>query len=576
MRRGPDDASSLADGHLSALVRGLLVLRHFSVAELSAYSGVEPQAVQRFLAGSDELVDRLAGPTSDRWQVRREVIARLRASASVAAPVAGREAVMPTPPGDTPRPAARGDRPDVDDPDGDTEDWFALALRLVDDIEEERAASVAEASSATREGPEHGLPDQPKMASRTRGLGAASMYLARCESTFWTRQHWHGQRQVAELARVRDLRRRIIAMNGDTAPSPADDVQPDVLRALQEWSEPLPRVIGALDVRVPSVLQTLNESDLAHWVTGDLGISSPWYQAAARAIALREVERHRWPDVLACLVAHCVQVLSLSACGPALASIAALAATLEVGDLALPLLSAVLLSDTPTTTWRSMPQAVSREDRRIVHMALGRLSQAPTLPSRMRCDVSFACELLLFRSGFDADAELLAPGAFLRSMVDGLPWLERAQSLSNGASATFDRNLVRAMFLAAREPAARAALSAALVTPVGLALVDRLHEGGAARRVDSADSHLLIPCEGVARSLVDYRQSGDFDGVVLSLLLPVPQSSDESIEMCVKLSQEGWSKAARGQPLGAFGEGLKRRAIPQHLSEKFGLGEVLP
>jgi hypothetical protein len=574
-----------------------LVLRHFTVVELSAYAGIDVQAVLDFLSDSVDLVDRPLGHSSDQWRVRREAIARLREST-----FEWEEAVTSVPAGDAPQlPAIPGVGNRVDDPDGDAEDWLALARGVVEDIEADIAAHVGHDPLTPKDAQKHALVDHTKSASQTRGLGAASMYLARCESTLWICQCRHTRQQSLHLTQVRKLRARIGALGADEASASARTVEATVQQSLQDWSESLPHVLFALEVRVPTILQTLREGDLACWVAGDLGISSPWFQAAARAIALREADRPRWPEVYAHLVAHCSQVLCLPSCGPALSSIGALAATLEAGELALPLLSALLMLDSASAAGS---EALPTDDRRVVYMALCRLAQAPTPQSRVRRDVAFACELLLSQSDGGKEFELLAPAALLRDMLDGYPWLDRALHPSAIASVTFDRNLVRAIFLAARDPEARASLSAALVTPAGLSLVNRLHDRGVAHRTDDANSHLLIPCDSIYQSMVNSRHAGDLmldmlrlprlhhprdsestaigrpastdERDVLRLPLPIPQDSEEFIQMSVVRSQEVWEEAKSGSSMGAFSEGVRTRSVPGYLLASIEAGEGVP
>ena len=540
MRMDTHDSPSMEDDHRGDLLWGLVVLRSFTVPELCAYARVDVSVAMRFLLACAAWVDPPASDHgSQRWRVRQEALAGLR-EAAAAAPAAGPGDAM-TPASVEPPSAPTGEDRDVprQEPDVDVDDCFVLAYKL-----------AHEASS-----------DEHR-------LGAASMYLARCESTLWSRQQWRVQRQRHELAQVRALRERIRALSGNE-PAPTDVEDGQLRAALQDWSEPLPPLLLALEFRVPTVLQALSDGDLAHWVTGDLGLASPWYQAAGRAVALAHAQADRWPEVQKRVISHCVAVLSLASCAAALPSIGMIASTFEAGGLSLPLLGGLLLADAGRGPVIDDVPALSAADRRIVYMALCRLSLAGAQPTRVHGDAAAACELLMLRDPSDC-FDLLAPGAMLRDMVDRRPWLDRALHPRTPASEIFDRNVALAIFVAAREPVARDALSTELATPDGLSLTHRLQARGAIRMGDDAHSQLLLPSESISAFLASCAPAADFEFDSLRLRLRLVEDSDENISMCMQLAKESWQRGMSSSRGGLFSQGVRTGELPWGLMGALG------
>lgn len=554
MRSAGDEPPDHSDGRRGALLQGVLALRVFTVHELAAYAGADGDVVLSFLADCGKWMEAPPSePSLGQWRVRPAFLTFVHQAASAIPPSDARNDKVTTVSPGSQRPVDISPCVDVD---SDVEGWFELAQRIIVDAEDDlRAANGDGVAAQTKPAQED---DVRSGAKRSPRLGAASMYLARCESLVWVRQHRYRVHQERWVVELRALRARLQILSAADASSSLESSS-SLQETVQDWSEPISEAFARAAVRIPAVLDTLSEDDVAHWIAGDLGLSSPWYAAASRAASLDAVANQRWPKTRARLIAHCSEVLRLPSSAMAFASIGALAAVTQADELSLPLLAGLLATEPLSGSMQSSACAISMEDRRIVYMALSRLAQMPVTAPRLHSDAALACELLASISTSEAHYELVGPGALLRNMVEGLPWLDRALTPTGPVSATFDRNLVKAIFLAARNPKARSILSITLATPDGLELVARFSDGGVARCIDNAVSHLLIPSSAITASLMLSMLPQERDLQVLEMPLPVAEDSEASIAMCVDRSLEGWRQARGGGQLGTFSEGLKRK-----------------
>ena len=556
MRAKTGDGPSSEIGQSLALSRGLLRLRVFTLSELSAHAGVDQKEALRFLRERGDWVQRI---DDDRWKVVREAISAIQASipeespnatsgdtmirAASAAPSSGRESASE---------AQRQDDSDFDP--------YVLAARLVNEAESQLQEDAIQSGPAVVDDADGILSDRGQ--GRIRNLAAAGTYLKSCEATYWSQVRWQVRVQDEQLASIRSLRQRIDNMS-NPSPMPEDDAGGMLREVLQDWSRPLSVALSSTEARAPAVLQTLSDEEVSHWVTSDLGLSSPWYQASARAAILRQGEAARWQRIRGGVISNCLDVLRLACSAPALASISALAVTLEASEMALPVLGAFLLAQSQGASVNTAE--LSSRDRRIVLTALCRLAQAPAHQARVHSPAAYACELLLANGADPADYELLAPGAILGDLTAGLPWLGRVMNLPCEASRVFDRNIAKALFLAAREPKLRSSLAVDLTSEDGLALVRRLHHSGGIRYFDSADGHQMIPSPEVAQSLQEVLRSSDNEMDVIALNDLSEVHLEESIYMSVILSNEINQRAKSGEGLGSFSKGLRARSAPAAL-----------
>lgn len=555
-------------GISTTLLRGLLVLRHFDANEIAAYADIDLQTALSFLSAH---VDWLEAPTassaSGRWKLRAEFVSVVRGLANASTAVQ-EDRVLTAVPANRAGQASVLTEPLPIAWDSETEEYYDLAMAMVQETEADPPFDGARRSrdSGAEDCPED-CPEDTVAAVRIRTskIEAASMYLARCEATLWPLQARRLVLDEYQVARLRNLRGRI--ENLRLASSAVGELAADVgiQHALQDWSESLPRSLSKLNILLPDVLRTFTAEDLANWIAGDLGLSTPWHQAAARATELKRLYPLTWPDVEPRLVAHCMEVLRLPSCSTALASISMLAATLEARELTRPLVAALLRLNAPNVGSTDASFGRAAQDCAIVQMALSRLCQAPRLASKVHLEAALACELLLAGAS-DKDYEHLAPAVMLRAMVQELPWVDRAVEAGRHRSAIFYRNLVKAIFIAARSGATRTSLSHALASRSGQALVAILFDKQAAHRHDSVTAHLMVPCGIVQRSLEEDPSPDQIELDQLQLELQLESGSKESIDFIVAQGLDNFGRAMAGELGGHFSKGLSARGMTPALN----------